>query len=236
MNYYDSPSLLWDSGALWDDLSSPEQKVIRMSKVKLGLRDLNATETVGLSNTIQTAMTGNPNFPTSNPPLGDVDLATTELTDKIAAYDLAQAAAQTALSERDAAWAKVRNLLTQLGTYVENASGGDKIKIESAGMGVRSDATPVGIPAQVTSLVATAGEFDGSLDAAWAPVYGAASYEIETSVDPVTLSSWTFKQTSPKSSASLNSFTSGTRIWLRVRAVGAAGVGPWSDPAVKTVP
>ena len=65
-------------------------------------------------------------------------------------------------------------------------------------MGVRADASPVGIPDQVSSLVAMAGEFDGSLDAAWAPVCGAASYEIETSVDPVTLSSWTFKQTSAK--------------------------------------
>jgi hypothetical protein len=34
-----------------------------------------------------------------------------------------------------------------------------------------------------------------------------------------------------------NSFTSGSKMWLRVRAVGADNnKGPWSDPAVKTVP
>ncbi len=27
--------------------------------------------------------------------------------------------------------------------------------------------------------------------------------------------------------------TSGTKYWIRVRAVGASGFGPWSDPAVK---
>jgi hypothetical protein len=42
---------------------------------------------------------------------------------------------------------------------------------------------------------------------------------------------------SNKSSTTLNSFTSGTKIRVRVRAVGADNnKGPWSDPAVKTVP
>ena len=101
---------------------------------------------------------------------------------------------------------------------------------------MRADATPVGIPEQPLSLVVTAGDFDGSLDAAWDAVRGAASYELQTSVDPVTPSSWAFKQTSSRSSAELNSFTSGAKIWVRVRAIGAAGAGPWSDPAAKTVP
>jgi hypothetical protein len=29
---------------------------------------------------------------------------------------------------------------------------------------------------------------------------------------------------------------SGQRVWVRVRAIGAAGPGPWSDPATKIVP
>jgi hypothetical protein len=42
---------------------------------------------------------------------------------------------------------------------------------------------------------------------------------------------------SNKSSTTLNSFTSGTKMWVRVTAVGADNhKGPWSDPAVKTVP
>jgi hypothetical protein len=35
----------------------------------------------------------------------------------------------------------------------------------------------------------------------------------------------------------MNGFTTGNRIWTRVRAIGADNQpGPWSDPAVKTVP
>src|SRR5262249_40208925 len=103
-------------------------------------------------------------------------------------------------------------------------------------MDVRAEASPVGTPAQVPNLVVSAGGFGGTLNASWGFVRGASSYEIQTSVDPVSPTSWTFKMSAAKSSAEINSFTSGARIWVRVRAVGAAGVGPWSDPAVKTVP
>jgi hypothetical protein len=35
----------------------------------------------------------------------------------------------------------------------------------------------------------------------------------------------------------MDSFTSGAKMWVRVRGIGAGNNrGPWSDPAVKTVP
>jgi len=35
----------------------------------------------------------------------------------------------------------------------------------------------------------------------------------------------------------LKDFTSGVKMWIRVRALGAGNEpGPWSDPAAKTVP
>jgi hypothetical protein len=65
---------------------------------------------------------------------------------------------------------------------------------------------------------------------------GAKSYELQSSVDPATGTSWVFKMTAGKSSGTLYWLASGTRIWVLMRAVGADNaVGPWSDPAVKTV-
>jgi hypothetical protein len=88
-----------------------------------------------------------------------------------------------------------------------------------------------------TSRVVTAGDNEGTLDASWDPVRGAASYEIQTSVDPVSGTSWTFKQSATKSSATIAGLTSGTKMWARVRAVGSGNsTGPWSDPATKVVP
>jgi hypothetical protein len=81
------------------------------------------------------------------------------------------------------------------------------------------------------------GDNEGTLDVSWDPVRAAISYEIQISVDPITGSSWAFKQTATKSSATVNSLTSGTKQWVRVRAVGAGNAtGPWSDPATKVVP
>jgi predicted secreted protein len=69
------------------------------------------------------------------------------------------------------------------------------------------------------------------------PVNGGKGYEVQTSVDPVTGTSWAFKMAAGKSSGSLEGLTSGARLWVRVRAIGADNAfGPWSDPAVKTVP
>ena len=83
----------------------------------------------------------------------------------------------------------------------------------------------------------TASAFDGKLDASWAPVRGADSYQIQVSVDPVTPTSWALFDSCNTASLTLEGFTSGTKQWVRVRAVGADnGKGPWSDPAVKTVP
>ena len=102
---------------------------------------------------------------------------------------------------------------------------------------MRATPAPVGAMTLVLTLVATASEFEGALDVSRDSVRGAGSYEIHTSADPVTGTSWAFKDVSNKSSITLNSFTSGAKVWVRVRAIGADNnKGPWSDPAGKTVP
>jgi hypothetical protein len=54
---------------------------------------------------------------------------------------------------------------------------------------------------------------------------------------PATGTSWGFKLVADRSDAIVNSFSSGTKQWIRVRAIGANNqAGPWSDPAAKTVP
>jgi hypothetical protein len=234
---YDSPGVLFDSGLLYDSVSSPQQKYNNMAKAKLGLQKLTPEGIVAQANTVITAMTGNPVFTTPNPTLAAVTTLKTTAATKIAAYNTSLAASSTALADRDTAVQALASALTQLAAYVENISAGDRVKIESAGLAVRGTPAPVGSMPQVANLVATASDFEGALDVGWDPVYGAGSYEVHTSADPVTGSSWSFKDVSNKSTTTLNSFTSGVKVWVRVRAVGADNnKGPWSDPAGKTVP
>src|SRR5436190_12128568 len=183
MSNYDTPALFFDSGVRYDQLEPQPKK--HMAKVKLELRTLTPDELVALANNIKTAMTGNANFATPNPTLAALGTAITAAQTKIAAYNTAVSATSTALSDRDTSLQNLRGLLTQEGAYVENITGGDKTKIESAPMGVRADAAPAGPPTQVLNLVVTAGDNDGSLDVAFDPVRGANSYEIWTSLDPV---------------------------------------------------
>jgi hypothetical protein len=119
---------------------------------------------------------------------------------------------------------------------VEVATGGLAAKIITTGFELRSNGSPIGVPTQVVNLSLKASDLEGALKAAWKKVHGADSYEIQVSPDPMTPSTWTPKGTVTKTRAELGGFTSGQRIWLRVRVIGAAGAGRWSDPSVKTVP
>ncbi len=236
MPFYDSIAT-YDSGLLYDDTSSPQPTRKKMAKVKLGLRDLSPDQKVDLANTIKTAMTGNANFTTPNPPLATIGTLITSAQTKIALCNTTRALLDTQLSDRDAALAALSNGLTQEADYVQNVSGGDRTKIESAGMSVRDDGAPIGTPTQVLNLVLTEGDFEGTLEAAWYRVRGARSFEIQISVDPITPTSWAFKQSASKSSATISGLTSGAKLWVRVRAIGAGNTpGPWSDPATKVVP
>ncbi len=146
-----------------------------------------------------------------------------------------KATAQASTATRDTNVAGLKALLSQEADYVQNASGGDAAKIESSGMSVRAPSTPpVGPMPQVMDLVLTAGDFEGTLDAMWDRVHGAMSYEVQVSPDPP--GAFAPKMTSTKSSATIEGLTSGAKRWVRVRAVGAAGPGRWSDPAYKVVP
>jgi len=207
-----------------------------MAKVKLAMGNMSPQEVTDLATRIVTMMTGNANFPTPNPALASITTQKNTTNTSITTQETTKATAEAATITRDTNVTSLKALLSQLATYVENASGGDAAKIESAGMSVRADSTaPVGPMPQVLDLVLSAGDFDGTLDAMWHPVRGAKSYEVQVSADPP--GTWTQKMASGKSSATIEGLTSGAKLWVRVRAVGADNKpGPWSDPAVKVVP
>jgi hypothetical protein len=239
MAFYDSLSLFYDSGVLYDAAALPQPTGGKnMAKVKLSLNRLTPDETVAVANQIVTAMTGNANFTTPNPTLATVTGLVTTAQTKIAAQLAAKTAAEAATTDSDAALTALRGTLAQLAAYVENAAGGDAVKIQSAGMSVRAAAAPIGVLGQVQNLAVTAGDDEGELDATWDPVNGAKSYQVQTSPDPITPTSWQDVAPVAKSRKGLSGLTSGARVWLRVRAISSKeeNNGAWSDPAVKTVP
>ena len=207
-----------------------------MGKVKLSLKTMTVTAKVQFARQVVTSLTGNATFSNPEPPLSDLTDAATNLE---AAFNTANVAHQNAMEKTslmDDADTAINNILTKLGNYVDSTSNGDEAKILSSGMSVKAKPVPIGSLPQPTALAATEGDNEGEIDLSWDKVFGARSYVVEYTPEPITPTGWKSGGVSTKSSKSISSLQSGVKYWFRVAAVGAAGQGPWSDPATKYAP
>ena len=215
-----------------------------MAKVKLDLQALTDEEFAELLELVVTRMTGNAAFPTPNPALtvltANVDDLRTLIGQRKSLLAQAQQKTIAIRAKRDVG----STTITNEANYVEGianastdpANPPDAI-IASAGMEVAGTASPVGPMPQITALAATQSDSDGEVDLHWNPIKrGLNSYLIEKTTDPAGQTGWSYAATATKSSAAVTGLTSGTRYWFRVAGVGAAGQGPWSDPATKVAP
>jgi hypothetical protein len=200
-----------------------------MSYAKLGLDGLTVPAKIQYLRRLATALNGNPDFPDPVPPVATLTAAAEALE---TAYNDAQAARLVSKAKtvgQDEQTATVDSLVALLASYVDNASGGDATKIESAGFDVRATPTPVGELPPPTDLQVAPSEHAGAADVRWQSVRGARAYAIARAADAPSLN-WAVIGTSTKKEASLNSMVSGTKYWFRVAAIGTAGQSAWSDP------
>jgi hypothetical protein len=207
-----------------------------MPLIVTSLTTMTDAELIQFAKKVHAALRHNANVPAPNPPLAALQALIATAEDGIQAYEAEKEVLRARKEARDKAIRALCDGLRTEADTVQAVTGGDPARIETTGFRVKSRPTPVGTPAQVTGLVLRPGPTDGMLKAGWKPVRGVKVYEIEASPEPATAGRWAYTGTVTKSKALLNSFTSGAKIWIRVRGIGAAGPGPWSDPAAKTVP
>jgi len=240
MANYDTAGVTYDSGLTYDAAPLPQTyKRMAKIKVKLNLREKSDSDLLEFALQHETAMTGNANFTTLLPAATAFTSVRAAYATALAAFITAQANAKLATTNKDTARSALESVLTQRGNYVEltAATAADPVAvIESANFSSRASKTPAGIPAQVMNLSVTAGDHDGELKAQWDPVAGAKTYEVQTSPDPFTATSWSRTKSVTKSMVVLAGFTSGARIWMRVRAIGTGGEGNYSSEISKIVP
>jgi hypothetical protein len=227
MPTYDSAAT-YDSGLRYDQPSSPTRRP--MAQIKLDFKGKTPEELVNFFTEIITAMTGNAAFPTANPTLATLSATRDALQTKINDVKAKENIWRAAIVARDTQEDTSVDLFTQLSSYVQNASGGDEVKIISSGFHVRSTATssPVTAP---QDLRATSGDNEGEIDLAWDRVRNAGSYEVQCREQGTT--DWQPVKTVTKSRFTVENLTPGKTYSFRVRAIGAQGEGPWSDEAVK---
>lgn len=207
-----------------------------MASIVTGLTRMTDVQVIQFARKVHTALTENANVPAPNPPLPKLQELIAAAERNMDSYETEKAVLRNKKNLRDEALKALCNGLRQEADTVQAATNGDPDRMETTGFRAGKRPSPVGTPAPVTRLVLDAGPTEGTLKAAWKPVRGVKVYEMEVSPDPIGANTWTYKGTVTKAKAVINNFVSGTRIWLHVRAIGTAGPGPWSDPAVKTVP
>lgn len=207
-----------------------------MAKVKLNLRGLSTLEIIDLGRRIVRALTGNPAFPNPQPSLATLTAGIDDLETALGNLDRSKQEVATNLSIRDDKQAAAVALLRQSAAFVEALGGDDDSVILSAGMEVRSAASPSQAPAAPGDLSTSEGDHEGEIDLHWNKSKGGKSYEIQRSLDPPTATSWQHAAVSAKSSATISGLISGTRYWFRVAAITSAGQSGWSDPATKIAP
>jgi len=211
-------------------------KTTQMASIVTGLTRMTDVQVIQFARKVQTALVDNANVPAPNPPLPRLQELIAAAERSMDSYETEKAVLRNRKNLRDEAMRALCNGLRQEADTVQAATNGDPDRMETTGFRAGKRPSPVGIPAPVTRLVLDAGPTEGTLKASWKPVRGVKVYEMEVSPDPIGANTWTYKGTVTKAKAIINNFVSGTRIWLHVRAIGTAGPGPWSDPAVKTVP
>jgi len=237
---FDAPNAFYDApGAFYDRLEDAaliDRKPKSMSKPKLSLQSMGSLEKVQKTEDLVAALTGNASFPNPIPSLATLTGKADALSAAVSAREAAKLTLEQAVSALNTAEEEVDASLTSLMAYVESASGGEEAKILSAGFEIKGKAAPAGAMPQAEGLESAAGDTEGRVNLRWKPVKSAKTYEVHSCPDPITSAGWKPAGLSTKASLVLDGLPTGGRCWFRVRAIGSAGPGPWSDPSVKTVP
>ena len=238
MAHYDS-NQFFDSGLRYDSVEAPATPTKkRMAKIRRNWSKLAIGQRIVKCKAVIDGITDNPTvLPNPAPTLVALTAlyqAAKDADDLVKEKELELTALRSDSKTKNDAM--VAGLNAEAST-AEGATAGDATKLLLLNFELTDPpAGSVGELEKVTELTVSGGDNDGELDPQWHPDRDADSFEVQTTATVNDAASWVHRATTTKSKITLTGLPSGTRQWVRVRAIGAAGPGPWSDPVSKMVP
>jgi hypothetical protein len=184
------------------------------------------------TNTILTAMAGNPSYPTPSPALAAV---TSALNDFTTALANAADGGITLTSIKNDKRAVLVALLRELANYVQVACNGDLTILLGSSFPIQKPQHyPVGILPAPVNVALALGALSGQLDASMPPVFGAAIYNWRVSAATAPTVVLQAAQTTSAGNT-FSGLTPGLIYTVEVNAVGSAGPSDWSNPVSQMV-
>ena len=209
-----------------------------MTKFKLELDRKKTNDKLVLGAAHIAAMNGNANYPVATrvPTDAQVQTAQDNLSTAEAEVDAAEIAWKQKIQVRDAAELSWDTVITARASNCESVTPNNLPALASTGFPLRNGGSPIGpLPAPGdlrTSPSANTGEIELKCDA----VKGASSYEWQCRLHESAGVTWVGFKTSTASRVTATSLTPGALYAFRVRGIGSAGAGTWSDEAVQRAP
>ena len=210
-----------------------------MMKFKLELFKKKTADKLTLGATHIAAMTGNTNYPqaTRVPTDAQVQAAQDALATAQAEVDAAEIAWKQKLQIRDQKEAAWDTVITARANNCEAVTPNDPAALASTGFPLRSSGGgPIGALPAPGNLRAEATLTEGQIELRCNVVKGASSYEWECRPYNDLNAPWEAVKPSTSARLLVTGLTPGTNYAFRVRAIGSAGPGTWSDEASERAP
>jgi hypothetical protein len=203
---------------------------MKKSNIALHLSKQRPVLVLALMNNVVAKMTGNPNFTDPAVKLADMQAKADEL--KLAIEAATDGSRQSKLLRNELLTAS-KVMLTKQGDYVRSICEGDAAKLQSSGFALAKPIQKIGIPGSAQKMEARMTNLRGQLEIRWHSVHGAHGYQIwMTDQDPAVKASWQAIGYTTRVSHLVTDLESYKAYWFCVSAIGAAGEGAQSDPAL----
>lgn len=237
-----SPALRMDQGLKFDSepvlpITTTHRKSRYMSKFKLELSKKTVAEKIPLGANHISSMNGNGKYPQPSrvPTDAQVQAAQNNLVSADAAVTAAETLWKQRILERDDLESAWDTIMTARANNCEAVTPNDLAALQSTGFPMRSTGSPVGALPAPSDLKAKPMDKDGEIELRCNTVNGASSYEWQCRLyeGPA---GWSGIKTGTTSKILVSELTPGVMYAFRVRAIGSAGPGTWSDEAVERAP